>query len=64
MVWDQPLLGLDCGLPWDSSLRASRGPLPITDQASPIMETCVFANLGRVLGPYFGPCLFVNPITG
>ena len=32
--------------------------------ASPIMETCVLANLDRVLGPHFGPCLFVNPITG
>ena len=50
------------------SLRSVRSvlgrPPPIMDWPSPIMESCLFAILDRVLGPYFVPCLFVNPITG
>ena len=56
MVWDRAPLGVGCGLPWASSLRASRGPLPITDQASPITVLCILADLDVVLGP-FGPLL-------
>ena len=62
MVRDQSLPGVGCGLPWASSLRASRGPLPITVRASPITVLCILADLDVVLGPFCVPCLFVNPI--
>ena len=62
MVRDQALPGVGCELRWVSSLRAFPGPLPITDQASPITVLCILAGLDVVLGPFCVPCLFVNPI--